>query len=129
MSKLEHLNDIISDMTTCELTKARSYARTLTRHYDKQLAPFDIRGTELSILAVTQKLDHARLHEIAQKLSMDLSSLSRTIGLLEKKGWITIIKEGHRTRRASLSETGKTKLLEAYPAWKIAQHEILGKTL
>ena len=54
---------------------------------------------------------------------MDLSSLSRTIGLLEKKDWVKIVKEGHRTRRASLTKTGEAKLTEAYPAWQAAQKE------
>ena len=124
MSREQSPDQILSDMGKCKLTKARSHARNLTRLYDKYLSPYDIRSTELSVLAVTGKLESARLHEIAEKLSMDLSSLSRTIGLLEKKGWIKIEKQGHRTRRASLTKKGVKKLQDSYTGWKKAQQEV-----
>lgn len=105
----------------CKVTRARMRARALTRAYDAALAPIGLKSTEYAVLVAVGRLRAARLHEIAEALSMDLSTLSRSIAKLSEKGLVTVTAHGHRTRSAALAPAGHDVLRAGYPLWMRAQ--------
>ncbi len=107
----------------CIVTRARMRARALTRLYDAALAPIGLRSTEYAVLIATGRFRSGRMHKIAAALSMDLSTLSRSMGKLGAKGLVTIHTEGHRTRLVTLTDKGHAILRAGYPHWQKAQTE------
>ncbi|MGF1477052.1 MAG: MarR family winged helix-turn-helix transcriptional regulator [Geminicoccaceae bacterium] len=107
--------------SSCRATRARMASRELTRDYDAALAGAGLRSTELAVLVASGRLATGRLNEVAELLSMDLSTLSRAAAQLERKGWLRVDKEGHRTRRVRLTDEGAAKIIDSYPGWRSAQ--------
>ncbi len=54
--------------------------------------------------------------------SLDDSTLTRSLGLLEKSGWIVLRPgEDRREKLVAITEAGKKKVEQAGPAWAKAQ--------
>ena len=116
------LDDILGEVgRTCRVTQARMRARSLTRSYDAALRPIGLRSTEYAILIAVGSLGDGRLSDLAQGLDMDPSTLTRALQALENKGLVTVEVQGHRTRRAHLTDEGASKVREGYPLWQSAQ--------
>jgi DNA-binding MarR family transcriptional regulator len=64
--------------------------------------------------------------ELAELLSMDQTTVSRNLRVLEKSGYIRLEGEmtDHRVRRIQISDLGVSKMNEARPLWKQAQLEM-----
>ena len=113
---------------SCYANRLRNAARAITRHYDARLKPLDLRISQLSVLTAASVADgQLTIVELAEKLGMDRSTLSRNLDPLERRGLIELGPEGrHRARRVMLTEAGQALLREAYPLWRAAQHGIAG---
>ena len=62
--------------------------------------------------------------KLADLLSLEISTLSRNMHLMEELGLIRIAKaERGNGRVISITDVGKRKLAEVLPAWRAAQHE------
>lgn len=105
----------------CQVTRARKQARALTRSYNLALSSTGLRSTEYAVLIAVGSLKNGRMHEIAEGLGMELSTLTRSVASLEKKGLLRVEIEGHRTRRVLLTDAGRAKVVEGYPGWQRAQ--------
>jgi DNA-binding MarR family transcriptional regulator len=122
------LNEIA---TNCLGVRVRLLNRTMTRIYDAALRPHGLTAAQLNLLAAIQNLEPVRAGEIADLLSMEISTLSRNAHLMQREGWLTIEPaERGNTRLLRLTKEGARKLDEATPAWWQAQEEarsLLGK--
>jgi DNA-binding MarR family transcriptional regulator len=115
--------------SSCFATRLRTASRVISRHYDAALKPLDLKGSQLSVL-VAASLGQGELTiiEMAERLCMDRSTLSRNLDPLVRRGLIEIGPEArHRARRVSLTNAGAALLADAYPLWKSAQVAIAGK--
>ena len=122
MSDQKDVAGMIADVASrCAATHARMRARTLTRAYDAALAEAGLRSTEYAVLVAVGAAEAGRMHAIAEMLSMDLSTLSRSLRNLVKHGWVVIAADGHRTKRATLTVEGLNKVAEGYPHWLTIQ--------
>jgi len=70
--------------------------------------------------------------ELAELLSMDQTTVSRNLRVLEKSGYIHLESErtDHRIKRIQISDLGVSKMNEARPLWEQAQLDmetVLGK--
>jgi DNA-binding MarR family transcriptional regulator len=56
---------------------------------------------------------------------MDSTTLTRTLGLLLKQGWVQV-KQGRdrRERLFSLTRAGKRQMMEAQPYWELAEQKL-----
>jgi DNA-binding MarR family transcriptional regulator len=96
----------------------------MTRIYDAALRPHGLTAAQLNLLASIQNLEPARASEIADLLSMEISTLSRNAHLMQRQGWLTIEPtERGNGRLLRLTNPGVHKLDEATPAWRQAQQE------
>jgi DNA-binding MarR family transcriptional regulator len=103
----------------------RRAARALTQVYQDQLRPFGLRSSQFTILQVisrTGELTQGRLGEI---LAMDSTSLTRTIAVMLRQGWLTQRRgEDRRERWIGMSRAGEKKLNDALPAWEKVQRRL-----
>jgi DNA-binding MarR family transcriptional regulator len=63
--------------------------------------------------------------DLAEKIVMDRTTLSRNLEVMEKQGLVNVAPgEDRRTRWVTITESGSAVLLEAYPLWQQAQSKI-----
>jgi DNA-binding MarR family transcriptional regulator len=78
--------------------------------------------TILQALSRTGEISQGRLGHI---LAMDSTSLTRTIAIMSREGWITERRgEDRRERRLRLSDAGEKQLKRALPAWEKVQSRL-----
>ena len=114
--------------SACFCNRLRSASRAITRIYDAALKPVDLKVSQLSVLPAV-KLGRGTLTiiDIAERLAMDRSTLSRNFEPLERRGLVVLgPEERHRARKVVLTEAGAAVLEAAYPLWKQAQQKVAG---
>jgi DNA-binding MarR family transcriptional regulator len=96
----------------------------MTRMYDAALRPLGLTAAQLNLLAAIQNLEPAPSGEVAEVLSMEISTLSRNVRLMERQGWIAIERADRGNGRIlNVTKAGERKLAEATPAWRQAQKQ------
>jgi len=106
----------------------RRTARALTQVYEEALRPLGLRATQLTILQVLSRAGEVSQRQLGDMLAMDSTSLSRTLAIMARKGWIAEQRgEDRRERRIRLSAAGETKLKRALPVWEKVQSRLRGK--
>jgi DNA-binding MarR family transcriptional regulator len=115
-------------LSKCTCFAVRRAARALTQMYDAALAPAGIRSTQYAILAAIGGRTDISVHDLANDMVMDRTTMGRNLRLLERDGLVVINVAGadRRRRDIALTRKGKTLLEGAYPLWKHA-HESLQK--
>lgn len=109
----------------CACFNVRKAARAVTRFYDEALAPSGLKATQLTVLGAISISGSATMSALADMLSLDKTTLTRNIKLLEKAGLILAASgDDRRERIVSLSEAGDTALQRALPLWREAQRRL-----
>ena len=112
----------------CIAFGVRRASRMVTSHYDHHLADFGLRSTQFTILNALDALEDVTVNELADQLQSDRTTLTRTLGRLEKQGWISRTRgSDRRSRHIALTRAGKSKLEDAVPAWQAAQKNLYGR--
>jgi DNA-binding MarR family transcriptional regulator len=109
----------------CLCASLRRACRALTQRYGDALRPLGMTITQFTILqalTLTGEVAQGRLGEI---LAMDSTTLTRTLALLNRHGWIAA-RPGtdRRERRLRLSPAGKGAFHRAQPRWLAAQEQL-----
>jgi DNA-binding MarR family transcriptional regulator len=107
---------------TCHLL--RSAARRVTQVYDDALRPAGLKTSQFSLLATLRHAEALTLGELAERLSMDRTTLTRNLRPLQQAGWIERVSDPLDRRRVQLALTpaGHATLAHARPLWRDAQH-------
>jgi len=106
----------------CTNLKLRQLSRAVTRHYDAYVAPLGLKNTQYSLLSHVVLLGPIRPTELAQKMRLDASTLTRNLQPLLVQGWIELgAGEDARSRLVSATDAGRAMRAEAQKAWKQAQ--------
>lgn len=106
----------------CTNLKLRQLSRAVTRHYDAYVAPLGLKNTQYSLLSHVVLLGPIRPTELAQKMRLDASTLTRNLQPLLAQGWIELgAGDDARSRLVSATDAGRTLRAEAQKAWKRAQ--------
>lgn len=109
----------------CLAVRTLSAARAISRRYDAALRPVGLTITQFTLLAAIAQTRPDSISEIAERLSMERTSLTRGAKLLESSGLIARSGEaGVRKRALRITEKGLKLLREAYPLWEKAQMEM-----
>lgn len=111
--------------TACACGRLRRATRALTQLYDDLLAPAGLRVTQFSLLRTLQRDGTLRINELAGRLLLDRTALSRNLDPLVAQGLVDIVR-GHdaRTREVAISRKGLNALKAAMPHWERAQSEV-----
>jgi DNA-binding MarR family transcriptional regulator len=109
----------------CICSTLRRASRSLTQFYDDALRPLGLRATQFTILQALElagEISQGRLGEI---LAVDSTTLTRTLQIMIRQGWITERRgEDRRERWLCLAKRGKTQLHRALPAWEKVQERL-----
>jgi len=112
----------LSACRACHCLAARRHARAITRLFEAKLRPHGLRATQFSVLAALALKGPTPVKELAERLGLERTTLTRIGALLERNGWVsTAQSEDARERPFRLTRAGRRKLERAFPAWKEAQ--------
>lgn len=110
----------------------RRTARALTQLYEEALRPLGLRATQHTILQALERAGEVSQGRLGEILSMDSTSLTRTLAIMKRAGWVSEQRgEDRRERRIRLSKAGEAKLKRAMPVWEKVQSRLrrkLGKS-
>src|SRR5437868_2887548 len=106
----------------CTNLKLRQLSRAVTRHYDAYVAPTGLKNTQYSLLSHVVLLGPLKPSELAARMRLDASTLTRNLQPLVAQGWITQGPgEDARSRLIEATPLGREKRAEAQRMWKQAQ--------
>src|SRR5262249_688520 len=110
----------------CACTRVRTAARLMTRAYDEALRPAGVNASQLAILAAIDTGNAESIAELAKRLAMDRTTLSRNLRPLEKARWVRLGAEGwKRSKTVQLSAEGRQRLTRGAALWETAQTNFL----
>ncbi len=109
----------------CTNLKLRQLSRIVTRHYDSFVADVGLKITQYSLLSHVVKLGPIRPGDLARRMQMDASTLTRNLQPLAALGLLTVgAGADARSRLVSATEAGVAKQAQAQQAWKAAQQAL-----
>src|SRR5215471_859699 len=109
----------------CACQNLRRVTRVVTRIYDQELRKAGLEITHFSLLTALAKTGGANQKTLSAGLAMDSTTLTRTLRLLLKQGWIRVRPgEDRRERMFSLTAAGTQKMAEAQPHWEQAEKRL-----
>lgn len=112
---------------TCADINLRRATRAVSNYYDSIfLAACGLRATQIPPLVVLYLAGPQTINEIAERLELDRTTLTRNLKPLEEAGLIEIAPGvDRRIRMAALTEHGREVLLDVLPVWEEAQAHIV----
>ncbi len=127
MNDLSEHDRIARLARTCANLNLRRATRAVSNYYDQVfLAACGLRATQIPPLVVLYMAGPRSIQEIAAKLDLDRTTLSRNLKPLEEAGLVEIAPgEDLRTRMVTLTERGREALLRVLPAWEDAQAHVV----
>jgi len=103
----------------------RAYKR-VTREFEKEFRESNLTLAQFALLVNIGRQEPASGSDIAARLGSDISTISRTIELLVKRGLVLQKRgEDRRVRVYCLTDAGHAALAEAIPKWRRAKHQTL----
>ena len=109
----------------CACANLRRAARVVTQRYDQELQSAGIRSTQFTLLQALTRVGNISQGALGDLLGLDSTTLTRTLALLRRKGWIhTKPGEDRRQVRLTLTAQGKRKYQSAMPYWHSAQKQL-----
>jgi DNA-binding MarR family transcriptional regulator len=119
------MNKLALPPLPCMCATLRRCARALTQHYEDALRPLGLRGTQFTVLQALELAGEVSQGELGQILAMDSTTLTRTLEIMAREGWITKRSgRDRRRRRLRLAKAGRAQLNRALPAWQRVQSRL-----
>jgi DNA-binding MarR family transcriptional regulator len=106
----------------CLCGSIRRTSRALTQFYEDALRPYGLRATQLTILQALSRTGEVPQRKLGKILAMDSTSLTRTLRIMRREGWI-LERPGkdRRERLLRMSEGGDKELKLVLPVWEQVQ--------
>ena len=118
-------------LLACTCANLRRATRAVTQIYEDEFRPTKLRITQFTILKALATVPTARQGGLAQAMGLDSTTLTRTLALLRRQGYVAIQRgRDRRERLLSLTEKGRLKVEQLTPHWERAQtrvREAMGK--
>jgi len=112
----------------CASLNFRRTSRIVTRLYDTLMQESGVRSTQFAILVGIAKLQPVAMGTLAKVLMLDSSTLTRSLGLLQKERMIEISKRSQMRRRfLKLTLSGQKALQRSLPLWRAAHERFLAE--
>ena len=106
----------------CIAVRIRLLNRTVTNIFDDALRPLGVKVSQLNVVMVVAKLGPISPGDVARRLNMDKSTLSRNVDRMRTRGWLKV-SEGDSGRKQvlELGPAGRKLIEKSLPFWKKAQ--------
>jgi DNA-binding MarR family transcriptional regulator len=109
----------------CLCANFRRASRAITQLYEAAIRPFGIRATQLTILQVLSRAGDLPQGKLGEILAMDSTSLTRTLAIMKRHGWVAYRRgEDRRERWVCLAPVGRSQLRRVEPAWEKVQAQL-----
>jgi DNA-binding MarR family transcriptional regulator len=106
----------------------RKVTRAVTQFYDRTLQLSGIRSTQFTLLLFLRDNIGQTFTEIAKRLGMDRTTLTRNLDPLRRGGLIVIsLSDDKRKKECRLTPKGLKIIENALPLWEKAQKYIIGQ--
>src|SRR5260370_34327720 len=123
------MNDTLRELPNlpCMCASFRRASRALTQLYEEALRPLGLRATQFTILQALSLAGEVSQGKLGEMLAMDSTSLTRTLAIMQREGWISERrgrpnadrpKEDRRQRWLCLAKAGQAQLNRALPVWE-----------
>ena len=119
------MSESLLPVLPCMCGSFRRTARALTQVYEAALRPLELRTTQLTVMQVLAKAGEVSQGRLGEIMAMDSTSLTRTLAIMIRKGWIAERRgKDRRERLLRLSRAGVAKLRRALPVWEEVQARV-----
>jgi DNA-binding MarR family transcriptional regulator len=109
----------------CACQNLRRVTRMVTRLYDQELRKVGLEITHFGLLTALALTGEANQKRLSAGFAMDSTTLTRTLGLLRKQGWIRVRRgKDKRERLFRLTREGQRQLALAQPCWERAEQRL-----
>jgi DNA-binding MarR family transcriptional regulator len=109
----------------CACQNLRRVTRVVTRIYDQELRKAGLEITQFGLLTALAATGEANQKRLSAGFAMDSTTLTRTLALLRRQGWIRVRRgKDRRERLFRLTQAGKRQLAEAQPHWERAERRL-----
>jgi DNA-binding MarR family transcriptional regulator len=110
---------------TCTCGELRKAARAITLLYDNAFKSTGLLSTQFNVLQAIYNIDSMRISDLANKLGMDRTTLTRNLSVLERQGFIEISQgKDHRTRNVTATQKGHNAVAKTILLWNEIQHKV-----
>lgn len=110
----------------CNLFHLRRAARAVSRQYGAVMKSTDAQAPQFSVLFILSRAGALSITELASKMGMDRTSMSRNLQPMQAHGLISLGAEGAaRAREVTITQAGRAALDELMPLWRQAQAEFV----
>lgn len=112
----------------CACTTVRTTSRLLARAYDSALQDTELNVTQLAVLRAIERAPGDPLSRIAKHLSMDRTSMYRSVAKMRDYGWVSVHEGADaRSRSAAITKSGAKALERAAPRWDAIQSAVVNR--
>src|SRR3974390_1473628 len=110
----------------CMCLHVQRAARALARRFDDVFRPLNLTHGQFSLLMSLNRPEPPTISSVAELLAMDRTTLTAALKPLERRELvkISVDKEDKRSRRLTITATGRTLFGQAFPGWRRAHAEI-----
>ena len=117
-------SDALFDLP-CACQNLRRLTRVVTRIYDQALRKAGLEITQFGLLTALAATGEANQKRLSAGFVMDSTTLTRTLGLLRKQGWVQVEPgKDRRERLFRLTRAGKRQMVAAQPYWQLAEDRL-----
>jgi DNA-binding MarR family transcriptional regulator len=103
----------------------RRASRALTQLYENALRPLGLRATQFTILQALSLAGEVTQRQLGEMLAMDSTTLTRTLHIMDREGWIVERhREDRRERWLRLAKAGEAQFKRAVPVWEKVQSRL-----
>lgn len=111
---------------SCASFCLRKTARAVTRWFDSSLQASGLRSTQFTILVGIAKTQPSAINALSKTLLIDATTLTRSLGLLAKAGFVAISSRSTMRRRfVTLTPKGEQALARSLRPWREAQRQFV----
>ena len=116
LSATHHVRD------NCLCLHVQRAARALARRFDEVLRPLELTNGQFSLLMSLNRPEPPSIGNVADLLAMDRTTLTANLKPLERRGLVKVAvdKEDKRSRRLTITASGRALLAKAFPLWQRA---------
>jgi DNA-binding MarR family transcriptional regulator len=108
----------------CIGARVRILSRAISRIYDDMIRPHGIKFSQLNILTLVTLHGPIQQMDVGRILSLEKSTLSRNVTLMETKGWLQSQSGEGKNRFLVVTQKGRELLVNAAPDWATAQDRV-----
>jgi DNA-binding MarR family transcriptional regulator len=109
----------------CMCGSFRRASRALTQLYENALRPLGLRSSQFTILQALSLAGEVTQSHLGEILAMDSTTLTRTLHIMNREGWIAERRgEDRRERWLRLAKAGEAQFKRALPAWEKVQSRL-----